>query len=387
MRKDGTRAGFGIYIHWPFCASKCPYCDFNSHVQAVESPDDWATAFVSELNRYHQETSYSTVNSVFFGGGTPSLMPPKIVDSVLHAISERWTLTDNAEITLEANPTSVEAGRFSGYQSAGVNRISVGIQSLNDLSLRKLGRLHTAKEGLNAIEIAQSVFRRVSFDLIYARQNQTLDAWRAELAQALSLGTDHLSLYQLTIESGTAFGKLHEAGKLPGLPDDNFGADLFDMTQEMCSSRGLPAYEISNHAKHGQESEHNLIYWRGGDYIGVGPGAHGRIRVDGRRVATDTFKNPGQWLKAALGGNGENSRVVLNKNEQAIEYILMSLRLTEGLCLERLSEFGPFPFLSSVFKELQGYDLIEKTRSGYTTTPRGRLILNTVIEKITSSFP
>ena len=304
MIRTDQRA-FGVYIHWPFCQSKCPYCDFNSHVSAQIDQRQWARAFVLELERYHLETAGRIVTSVFFGGGTPSLMQPELVETIISCIAENWGLSPDCEITLEANPSSVEAGRFQGYRTAGINRVSLGIQSLDDSDLKKLGRLHTADEALAAIATAQQTFARVSIDLIYARQDQQLADWRAELTRALDLGTEHLSAYQLTIEQDTAFGKLHALGKLHGLPDDGLSADMYLLTQETCAAFGLDAYEVSNYARPWARSQHNLVYWRASDYLGIGPGAHGRITLDGQRLATDTGLIPEVWLAAALAGNGE----------------------------------------------------------------------------------
>ncbi|MEM8539192.1 MAG: radical SAM family heme chaperone HemW, partial [Pseudomonadota bacterium] len=275
MREDWEYGGFGLYLHWPFCEAKCPYCDFNSHVVRSIDQQAWADAYLSEIDRIGTETDGRVLRSVFFGGGTPSLMAPEIVDAILTRVRATWPIANDIEITLEANPTSVEAGRFAAFRDAGVNRVSMGVQALNDKDLRALGRLHTAAEAMLAFDIARNVFDRVSFDLIYARQGQSLSAWRNELNAALSLAVDHLSLYQLTIEEGTAFGARYAAGKLRDLPDDDLSADMYALTQEVCAARGFDGYEVSNHARQGAESAHNQIYWRYGDYAGIGPGAHG----------------------------------------------------------------------------------------------------------------
>ena len=379
-----AEAGFGIYIHWPYCQAKCPYCDFNSHVADEIDQRQWARAYVAELERYHSEIPQLRVDTVFFGGGTPSLMDPRLIDTILLCIAENWGFSRDAEITLEANPTSVEAGRFGEYAGSGINRVSLGIQSLDDKHLRQLGRLHSAREALAAIEIAQARFARVSIDLIYARQEQSLADWQAELSRALALGTEHLSLYQLTIEPGTAFGRRHAAGRLPGLPGSDLAADMFELTQEMCDSAGRPGYEISNHAAPGAESRHNLIYWRGGSWLGIGPGAHGRLEVGGARLATDTPLAPGDWLKAALGGNGEASREPLSPRERAFEYLMMGLRLHEGVDLSRLSAIDNGLINPNEINNLSDLGLIETDSRGLRATPRGRLLLNRIIATLVS---
>ena len=322
---------FGIYLHWPFCQSKCPYCDFNSHVAERVDQAQWATAFEVEIDRQARDIEPKLVSSIYFGGGTPSLMLPETVDRVLSAIRRHWSLRNDVEVTLEANPSSVEVARFEGYREAGVNRISMGFQAMNDADLRALGRLHTVKTALNALESARSVFNRVSFDLIYARQNQTLLDWRHELTAALDLRPSHLSLYQLTVEDGTAFAQRLAVGSLRGLPDEDLAVDLYNMTQDLCGAAGLPAYEVSNHAKPGQESLHNLIYWRGGDYLGIGPGAHGRLTKGGRRFATVAPRPPGAWLAQALGAAGATVQEELTSRDWAEERILMGLRTNEGI--------------------------------------------------------
>ena len=292
--RDG---GFGVYVHWPFCETKCPYCDFNSHVRGrgVDQAR-YAAALAREIATTAERIDDRNAQTVFFGGGTPSLMEPRVVGAILDAIHRTWPTTNDMEVTLEANPTSVEAARFADFRVAGVNRVSMGIQALNDADLHALGRLHTAAEGLAAFDIARRTFDRVSFDLMCGRQNQSLAEWEAELTRALALDLDHLSLYQLTVEPGTAFGDRYDAGKLPGLPSDDLSADLYALTQEMCADAGLRRYEVSNHARDGAESRHNLIYWRYGDYVGLGPGAHGRLTLDGMRVSTEQARMPKAWL-------------------------------------------------------------------------------------------
>ena len=330
---DWRSGGFGLYLHWPFCAAKCPYCDFNSHVSASIDQRRWQAAYLSEIDRIGAETNGRVLNTVFFGGGTPSLMDPELVAAILDRVRATWPLSNDLEVTLEANPTSVEAGRFRAYAEAGVNRLSMGVQALNDADLRRLGRMHSVAEARAAFEIARGAFTRVSFDLIYARQDQTMDGWRAELQEALAMAVDHLSLYQLTIEDGTAFGARHAAGGLRGLPDEDLSADLYLATQDILARAGMPAYEVSNHAESGQESRHNLVYWRGGDWIGIGPGAHGRLTLAGQRHATWTELSPAAWLEQASTGNGEAGRELLSATDRAGEYLMMSLRTVEGLDL------------------------------------------------------
>ncbi len=382
MPEDWEHGGFGLYIHWPFCQAKCPYCDFNSHVAARIDQRAWQAAYLSEIDRVGAETSGRILRSVFFGGGTPSMMDPDVVDAILTKVRSTWSCANDIEVTLEANPTSVEAGRFAGYRDAGVNRVSMGIQALNDPDLKALGRLHTATEAMAAFDVARSVFDRVSFDLIYARQGQSLDAWQAELGQALSMAIDHLSLYQLTIEKGTAFGDRYAAGKLRGLPDDDLAADMYAVTQEMCDAAGLPGYEVSNHAAAGLESRHNLIYWRYGDYAGVGPGAHGRLTLGGERLATEASLAPGAWLAQVRdGGNGDLQRVPLTMAEQRAEFLLMGLRLSEGVSLDRfgLSHDGTF---TKKINELVGISMLLLDDDHLRLTPLGRPVLNAVLRQL-----
>jgi putative oxygen-independent coproporphyrinogen III oxidase len=323
---------FGVYIHWPFCLSKCPYCDFNSHVRAaaIDQPR-YAAAFATEIASTAARIGARTVSTIFIGGGTPSLMQPATVAAVLDAVARHWTVAADAEITLEANPTSVEAERFHGFRAAGVNRVSLGVQALDDAALSGLGRRHTAAEALAAVRVAQSAFERSSFDLIYARPGQTLDAWKAELRAAIAQAAEHLSLYQLTIEQGTPFAALHASGKLT-LPDPELARAFYDVTQEVCAAAGLPAYEVSNHARAGAQCRHNLIYWRYHEYAGVGPGAHGRIVVDGTRRATATERRPEDWLACVeSAGRGLIVDEPLTRAQMADEFLLMGLRLTDGI--------------------------------------------------------
>jgi len=325
-------AGFGVYLHWPFCLSKCPYCDFNSHVRHKPVDEErFVAAFRREVAHMAARTPGRRVTSVFFGGGTPSLMRPETVGALLDAVAGAWAVERGAEVTLEANPTSVEAERFRGYRAAGVNRVSLGVQALNDADLRRLGRMHSAEEALAAVRVAASVFERFSFDLIYARPGQTPEAWRAELKTAITHAVEHLSLYQLTIEPGTWFERLHRAGKL-SVPSEAEARALYDLTQEICDAHGLPAYEVSNHARPGAESRHNLVYWRYGEYVGIGPGAHGRLVSGNARIATATEKHPESWLAdVEEDGHGIVEEEPLTAEEEGDEFLLMGLRLKEGI--------------------------------------------------------
>lgn len=380
MVEDWRLGGFGLYVHWPFCEAKCPYCDFNSHVSRSIDQDAWLKAYLSALRAYADETPDRVLNSVYFGGGTPSLMDPALAAAILDEVQNHWRLANDLEITLEANPSSVEAARFKGYRDAGVNRVSLGVQALNDEDLRRLGRLHDEKTALEALEIARKVFERVNFDLIYARQNQSLESWVEELERALSLSPDHLSLYQLTIEQGTAFGDLFNRGNLRGLPDEDLAADMFEATDEMTRAAGLPAYEVSNHARPGQESRHNLIYWRGGDYLGIGPGAHGRLTLGGHRHATTTPLGPADWLRSVSGGgSGESSRERLSAKDHLGEYLMMSLRTLEGLDLKRAEAIGGNPIDYNKINELEEIGMVQVVDSRVIVTRRGRGVLNAVI--------
>ena len=377
--EDWEHGGFGLYIHWPFCQAKCPYCDFNSHVVAQIDQKAWQSAYLSEIERIGAETKGRVLRSVFFGGGTPSLMDPDVVDAILTKVRATWSMANDIEITLEANPTSVEAGRFAGYRDAGVNRVSMGIQALNDRDLKALGRLHSATEAMQAFDIARNVFNRVSFDLIYARQEQSLVDWKAELNQALSLAVDHLSLYQLTIEDGTAFGDRYAAGKLRGLPDDDRAADMYALTQDVCGEVGFAGYEVSNHARSGDESIHNQIYWRYGDYAGIGPGAHGRLTLGGQRYATEAPSAPMGWLgQVRKDGNGDLERVPLRSEDQFAEFLLMGMRLNEGVDLQRYPDAAS-DILYRNIKMLTDIDMISLKDSRLRVTPRGRPVLNAVL--------
>ena len=320
-----------LYVHWPFCLSKCPYCDFNSHVRETVDHGRWRRALLAELAHVARLAGPRRLTSIFFGGGTPSLMEAETVGAVIDAAAVRWSADPEIEITLEANPTSVEAGRFEGYRAAGVNRVSLGVQALCDADLKALGRQHSAAEALAVVELARRVFDNLSFDLIYARPGQTVAAWRAELDRALDRAADHLSLYQLTVEPGTAFESLYRQGRL-AIPDEDRQAALYETTQEVLSDAGLPAYEISNHARPGRESRHNLTYWRYGDYAGIGPGAHGRLTLDGRHVATRTHRAPEVWLsRVEAAGHGGHGEETIDQEAAAGEALMMGLRLAEGI--------------------------------------------------------
>lgn len=376
-------AGFGLYVHWPFCQSKCPYCDFNSHVAGRQDERPWEEALRLEMRRYHALTEGRTLSSIFFGGGTPSLMSPWLVERVIAEATTLWHASNDIEITLEANPSSAEAEKFQALRSAGVNRVSLGVQALRDDDLRRLGRLHDVKTALTAIDAAATHFERFSFDLIYARQNQSEDQWAAELKEAIAIGSSHLSLYQLTIEDGTAFGDRYARGGLRGLPDEARSVALYTITQDLTKRAGFSAYEVSNHAKPGHESRHNLIYWRGGDYVGVGPGAHGRItHATGQRLSTEAMRDPTAWLSAALQGNAEADRTELTPEDTAEELLLMGLRLSEGVSLDRLADQTGFRVTEAALVYLQELDLVEVRERTLCTTEGGRMLLNSVLSKL-----
>ncbi|MBA1158714.1 radical SAM family heme chaperone HemW [Microvirga mediterraneensis] len=375
--------GFGVYVHWPFCASKCPYCDFNSHVrhQPVDQ-DRFLAAFRREIAHTAARIPGRRVTSVFFGGGTPSLMKPETVGAILDAIGGAWSIDPKAEVTLEANPTSVEAERFRGYRHAGINRVSLGVQALNDPDLKRLGRMHSVDEALGAVKIAASIFERYSFDLIYARPGQTPEAWGAELGQAISHAVEHLSLYQLTIEPGTWFQRLYDAGKIT-VPDEETGRALYDITQEVCEKHGLPAYEISNHARPGAESRHNLLYWRYGEYAGIGPGAHGRLVTGNARLATATEKHPETWLeRVEREGHGVIDEEVLTSEAEGDEFLLMGLRLKEGVDARRFEAFTGKALNQRGLRILEEEGLLQVTGSRLAVTPKGFPVLNAVIAEL-----
>ena len=380
--EDWEAAGFGLYLHWPFCQAKCPYCDFNSHVAGSVDEARWLGAFEREIARTAQETGPRVLRSVFFGGGTPSLMSPALVDGVMRAVRAAWPLANDVEVTLEANPTSVEADRFRGFRDAGVDRVSLGVQALDDSDLRRLGRLHDVAQAVAAVDTARSIFDRVSFDLIYARQHQTLAAWRAELARALAMGPDHLSLYQLTVEDGTPFAARHAAGRLAGLPDEDLGADLYEATQALCGAAGLPAYEVSNHAVPGAEGRHNLIYWRSGDWAGIGPGAHGRLTLGGMRWATEADRSPAAWLRGAEAGCAEVDRTPIGSADRAEEMLMMGLRLREGLSLPRHAALGGRPLPPAAVSDLEAAGLVAVEGDRLRVTDRGRPVLDAVLRTL-----
>jgi putative oxygen-independent coproporphyrinogen III oxidase len=384
----GSEQPFGVYVHWPFCAAKCPYCDFNSHVTR-EPPDEAAflQAYAAEIAHMERLAPGRTVTSIFFGGGTPSLMRPETVGAILGQIAANWRLASDAEITLEANPSSVEAGRFRGYRDAGVNRLSLGVQSLDDRQLKLLGRLHDVRMALDAIALAQEIFPRMSFDLIYARPGQTPEEWERELRQALSFSAGHLSLYQLTIEDGTPFHDLHRAGRL-AVPDADAAADLYDLTQELTGAAGLQRYEVSNHARPGDESRHNLVYWRYFDYAGIGPGAHGRLTQAGARIATHTLKGPQAWRQAVLrDGHGLAGTSTLSQREAADEMLVMGMRLGEGLDLDRLAGLTGLVPDSAAIERLAGYGLLETPQAGrLRVTAQGFLLVNAIVAELSRSL-
>lgn len=374
-------------MHWPFCASKCPYCDFNSHVRAGGIDEArFVRAFCREIEHWAQLAPGRTVSSIFFGGGTPSLMSAEAVGAILDAIAGAWAIAPDAEITLEANPSSVEADRFRGYRAAGINRVSLGVQALDDDALRALGRLHSAAEARAAIEVARSTFDRFSFDLIYARAGQPVAAWRSELARAFAIAGGHLSLYQLTIEQGTPFAELHARGKLR-TPDSETARSFYQVTQEMTERAGLPAYEVSNHAVPGKESRHNLLYWRYGEYVGLGPGAHGRLVLAGARHAIVAERKPEAWI-ALVEGNGSGSveSVVLTDAEQADEALLMGLRLREGLDLDRLSALTGHTPARQTISDLVALGLIESEPGRIRAKPEGLVVLDEIVRRLASTL-
>nr|HML28307.1 radical SAM family heme chaperone HemW [Hyphomicrobium sp.] len=411
-----------VYVHWPFCAQKCPYCDFNSHVRHKGWDEArFLSAYKREIDWVADRIGPRVATSVFFGGGTPSLMQPGTVAGILDHIAKRWGIVSGAEITLEANPGSVEAARFRGFRDAGINRVSIGVQSLRDDELRKLGRIHTVDEAKAALHIARSTFERFSFDLIYARPGQTADDWRRELGEALAIAGDHLSLYQLTIEPDTPYAALHAAGKLI-IPDDYDAGALYEITEEMTAARGLAAYEVSNYARLGSESRHNLLYWRYGEYAGIGPGAHGRIVANAQREATIAERNPEAWAaRVEDAGNGLTELIALSEAEQADEMLLMGLRLAEGIDLSRLAALGGVRPGTAAIDELTELGLLQIVASSaeetvadwhrneldeiracagpglapeaqpcpshrIRVTPLGRLVLNAIVAKLSNGL-
>ena len=378
--------GFGIYVHWPFCRAKCPYCDFNSHVSGAVDHARWARALVAEIDRHADEIGPRTLRSIFFGGGTPSLMAPATVAAVIERATACFAPAPDLEITLEANPTSSEADRFRGLRSAGINRVSLGVQALDDGALRFLGREHDAAEALAAVDRAAGLFRRFSFDLIYGRPGQTPADWAAELSRALDHAGGHLSAYQLTIEPGTRFELLQRTGALV-MPADDVQADLYEITQERLAGAGLPAYEISNHARPGEGCRHNLLYWRSGEWLGIGPGAHGRLELDGERLATEAWRLPSTWLdRVARSGSGERTRVMLTRVEQAEELLVMGLRLGEGVDLARVEAVAGRDLDQlldrAALDRLLGDGLLERRERRLAATAAGRQRLNALLAAI-----
>lgn len=373
-------APLALYVHWPFCVSKCPYCDFNSHVRERVDQVQWRDAMLADLAHEAAVLPGRRLGSIFFGGGTPSLMPPETVAAIIDAAAKAWSFEDGIEITLEANPSSVEAARFADIAKAGVNRVSLGLQALDDEALQFLGRAHGVDEGLAALATAQAAFQRVSFDLIYARPGQSLDAWEAELRRAIGFGTEHLSLYQLTIEPGTRFATLAAKGQLT-IPDADTGADLFEMTRAITAAAGLPAYEISNHARPGAESRHNLTYWRYRDYAGVGPGAHGRRGG----LATLRHKKPENWLAALdRNGHGMEREVRLDPADRAIEALLMGLRIGEGIDLDRIGDLadGAPPINDKALERIVQQGLAQRDGSRLRVTEAGMPVLEAILREI-----
>lgn len=389
MHNNPDPAGFGVYIHWPFCAAKCPYCDFNSHVRhgGVDQAE-FLAGYLREIAHMRDKIGARETETIFFGGGTPSLMDPSTVDTILSAINNAWPVSSNTEITLEANPSSVEAERFKGFRAAGINRVSLGVQALNDADLKKLGRLHNVAEAMTALEIAASTFDRYSFDLIYARPGQSHKDWEAELGQAIAMGTQHLSLYQLTIEEGTPFASLHKAGRLK-VPEPELADELYALTQQLTDAAGLPAYEVSNHAAPGEESRHNLLYWRYGEYVGIGPGAHGRIIYGENRYATSTERLPERWLSSVSDvGSAFAEFEGVDTNAQADELLLMGLRISEGADLSRLAALAGVQVAQSKIAELRDMQLLahDEASNRLHATPQGRFILNRLVLELSSSL-
>ncbi|MBK8160106.1 MAG: coproporphyrinogen III oxidase [Rhodospirillaceae bacterium] len=375
--------GFGIYIHWPFCKAKCPYCDFNSHVRERIEEADWRDSYLKELAHYAALAPGRTVTSIFFGGGTPSLMDPGTAETVIDAVARHWRVANDIEITLEANPTSVESAKLKSFRQAGVNRISLGIQALDDADLRFLGRQHNQHEALTALELAASIFDRFTFDLIYARPGQTPVAWEKELARAMTFAADHLSLYQLTIEPGTMFEQAYARGDFV-LPTEDVQAELFELTQARLGDAGLVAYEISNHARPGSESRHNLTYWRYGDYVGIGPGAHGRLTLEDRKFATRQHRAPERWLEmVAEQGHATRQYDEVGRDARVSEITMMGLRLAEGIPLARFEAEAGRPFAECFdpahVKRLTEGGFIEIRHERLTATEAGRQRLDAVL--------
>ena len=397
-----TEAGFGVYVHWPFCRSLCPYCDFNVRLMRSVDPGLWRDAYLADIRHHASRLPGRRVDSIYFGGGTPSLMDPAIVDAVIAGIAAAWSVDSRTEISLEANPSSVEAGRFAEFAAAGVNRISIGVQSLRDADLKRLGRRHTAAMARDAVDTARKHVPAVNIDLIYARPNQTVTAWEGELREALALGADHLSLYQLTIKPGTRFGDLADRGRLPGLPGEALEAALYEATATLAAASGYPAYEISSHARPGSECTHNLVYWRYGEFAGIGPGADGRIVLSDGVHPTTAIRDPGHWLDAVrTTGSGTRSLGSLTPDSLAEEYLIASLRLAEGSDLDRLQAFlcgdsglhpeqhreRRFGRLSRAVDELVAAGILERGGPRIAATAAGRLVLDSVLRELCDPRP
>lgn len=376
----------GLYIHWPFCVSKCPYCDFNSHVRAKISTDLWRVAYLKDLDHFHKMTEGRTITSIFFGGGTPSLMPPELIEAILTHVHKKWDVAPNLEITLEANPNSVDQGRFQGYRQAGVNRLSLGIQSFQPETLKFLGRAHSVSEAHRALEIVQKTFDRYSFDLIYAHPNHTPAEWMRELETALPYAKEHLSLYQLTIEPNTAFYQKYHRGDWV-LPDEKTSVQFYEQTDALLAAHGIDRYEISNYARTGAESQHNLTYWKYEDYIGVGPGAHGRLTLAGEKHALRQHRVPEMWLKKVEeDGAALTHKIKLEKKESFQETLLMGARLSEGVPLERLEQWIDKPFWAHVGAEkkqhLEDEGYLFPMQDRLCLTKAGQIRLNSVLDYI-----
>lgn len=394
LERAGRLAPLAVYLHWPFCLSKCPYCDFNSHVRDSVDDGQWQTAFLRQIDAYAARVGRREVGSIFFGGGTPSLMPPALAASVIDRIAQHWPVAPDVEITLEANPSAVDRARFEGFAAAGINRVSIGVQSFDDKDLAFLGRGHSASDATAAINLAQRYFGRSSFDLIYALPNQTRSAWAEALNEAMARAAGHLSLYQLTIEPGTAFHTVWERGDL-NIPDDDSAGALYEQTQEITAAAGMPAYEISNHARPGDESRHNLTYWRYGDYLGIGPGAHGRLTVDGVRHATRHHRAPEIWLQRALDETAasdapepaatEQGSYVVNGQDSATEALMMGLRTREGVPAGRLAQLagGAGSILDPAkIAQMVEAGFLEDREDVIRATPAGRQRLNALLAAI-----
>jgi putative oxygen-independent coproporphyrinogen III oxidase len=370
-----------IYIHWPFCEAKCPYCDFNSYVASSIDHNAWADAFCSALEHQAKFSRDRLIHTIYFGGGTPSLMEPRIVELILNKISKEWRFKNNVEITLEANPSSVEQSKFSNFRKAGINRVSLGVQALNDEDLKRLGRLHSVSDALQALDIAATTFDRCSFDLIYARQDQKLQDWEQELTRALTFGFSHMSLYSLTIEAGTAFGDRFEKGRLKGLPNEDIQTDMFKLTHDLCAAYGLTAYEVSNYSKDGERSYHNMVYWAGGDYLGIGPGAHGRFsESSGARWASETELNPMKWLNSTENTIWEK----LTNEDHAIELISMGLRCTDGIDLSLIYSKTGFYIPQTSLDELLSYGAIKQSNQRVWVASEWFSLLNQIVLKLLS---